>query len=134
IEPGAHAPAGQLCPLRVHVRNLADGPRELTLTVLGLDGEWVPLPVRTGPVPADATVTVEIPVPLGRGAVPGSYPFALAVEAQAVDGQGVERPAVGGRAVGGRAAGRSAAQAITMAEGELRVDAPSVVMLSIEPA
>src|SRR5690606_31713776 len=84
IEPGAHAPGGRTCVLRVHARNLAAGPRRLTFTLLGLDGDWLPVPVRTGAVPADATVTVELEVPIAVGAVPGTYPFALAVEADVV--------------------------------------------------
>ncbi|TNC19197.1 hypothetical protein FHE66_04625 [Georgenia sp. 311] len=111
VVPGAHAPAGQAATVRVHVRNLADGPRDLTVTALGID--WLPAPVRVADVASDATVTVELAVPVGAGAVPGDYPFALAVEAH--------RP-------GGRPTAR------TVTEGSLRVDAPSEVVLSVEPA
>ncbi len=125
IEPGAHAPGGRTCVLRVHARNLATGPRRLTFTLLGLDGDWLPVPVRTGAVAADATVTVELEVPIAAGAVPGTYPFALAVEADAV--------AVGDGVVPAQRNGVPTS-ATTMVEGELRVDAPSTVMLGVEPA
>lgn len=117
VEPGAHAAAGQQALVRVHLRNLDATPREMTLTLLGLDGEWLPVPVRTAPVPPDATVSVDLPVRVGPGAVPGDYPFALAVQSHA--------PGVGGPGAEG---------ALTMLEGSVRVDAPSTVVLAVEPA
>lgn len=117
VEAGAHAAAGQAAVVRVHLRNLDTTPREMTLTVLGLDGEWLPVPVRTAPVAPDATVSVDLPVRVGPGAVPGDYPFALAVQSHA--------PGAGGPAADG---------ALTMLEGSVRVDAPSTVVLGIEPA
>ncbi|MCL3861863.1 carboxypeptidase regulatory-like domain-containing protein [Actinotalea sp. K2] len=115
VEPDAHGASGQEAVVRVHLRNLADGPRDITVTTLGLDGEWLPLPRHVADVPADATISVDLLVRIGPGAVPGTYPFALAVQAQ----------------VSGRGAARAVA---TMVEGELRVDAPSTVMMGVEPA
>lgn len=117
VEPGAHAAAGQAAVVRVHLRNLDVAPREMTLTVLGLDGEWLPVPVRTAPVAPDATVSVDLPVRVGPGAVPGDYPFALAVQSHA--------PGVGGPGADG---------ALAMLEASVRVDAPSTVVLGVEPA
>ena len=111
VEPGAHAPAGRPATVRVHVRNLADGPRDLTVTALGID--WVPVPARAAGVASDSTVTVELSVPVGAGAVPGDYPFALAVEAHLPGGPPTAR---------------------TVTEGSVRVDPPSEVVLSVEPA
>ncbi|WP_448071457.1 carboxypeptidase regulatory-like domain-containing protein [Georgenia yuyongxinii] len=116
VVPGAHAPAGHEATVRVHLRNLADGLREMSLTVLGLDAEWLPGPVRTGTVAPDETVTVELPVRVGAGAVPGTYPFALAVEAYLV----------------GAPAARPSAR--TLLDSTLEVDAPSEVVLTVEPA
>ncbi|MPV87299.1 hypothetical protein GB882_01355 [Georgenia ruanii] len=114
LEPGAHAPAGHDAVVRVHLRNLANAPRDLVLTLLGLDAEWLPGPVRSGAVAPDETVTVELGVRVGAGAVPGSYPFALAIEAHEV---GAARP-----------------MARTLVDGALEVDRPSEVVLTVEPA
>ncbi|HUX69090.1 MAG TPA: carboxypeptidase regulatory-like domain-containing protein [Cellulomonadaceae bacterium] len=113
VEPGTHAPSGQSAIARVHVRNLADGPRDLSVSAIGLDGEWHSQPVRVAAVPADATVSVELTIGIARGAVPGTYAFALAVQAQVPGGPGGP---------------------VTMLDAALTVDAPSTVVLSIEPA
>ena len=113
VEPGTHAPSGQSAIARVHVRNLADGPRDVSVSAIGLDGEWHSQPVRVPAVAADATVSVELAIGIARGAVPGTYAYALAVQAQAPGGPGGP---------------------VTMLDAALTVDAPSTVALSIEPA
>ena len=113
VEPGTHAPSGQSAIARVHVRNLADGPRDLSVSAIGLDGEWHSQPVRVPAVAADATVSVELAIGIARGAVPGTYAYALAVQAQVPGGPG---------------------SPVTMLDAAVTVDAPSTVVLSIEPA
>ena len=113
VEPGTHAPSGQSAIARVHVRNLADGPRDLSVSAIGLDGEWHSQPVRVPAVAADATVSVELAIGIARGAVPGTYAYALAVQAQVPGGPGGP---------------------VTMLDAAVTVDAPSTVVLSIEPA
>ncbi|ACZ22568.1 putative collagen-binding protein [Sanguibacter keddieii DSM 10542] len=112
VEPGAHAPAGRAATLRVHARNLADGPRDVTVTVMGLDDGWSPEPVRLPAVEPDATVSTEIDLLPVVGAVPGDYPFVVVVQSAA--------PGAG--------------PTTTLAESVLVVDAPSEVLLTVEPA
>jgi len=111
VEPDAHAPGGGRAVVVAHVRNLAAEPLSLVLRVVGLDSGWLPEPVATPQVGPDETVSVELVVVPAAGAVPGRYPFVVVVEA-----------------IG--AAGR--AQATT--DGELEVDAPGEIVLSVEPA
>ncbi|WP_456786628.1 carboxypeptidase regulatory-like domain-containing protein [Cellulomonas sp. P5_C5] len=111
-EPGAHASPGQLAVLRVHARNLTTQAQELTFSAIGLEGGWLPAPVAVPAVPADATVTVELPLMPPVGAAPGDYPFVVAVEAR----------------------GPGAARATTLVDVVLRVDGVSDLVLSVEPA
>ena len=81
-EPGAHASPGQSAVLRVHARNITTGAQDLAFSAIGLEGAWLPAPVAVPGVPADATVTVELPLLPPVGAAPGDYPFVVAVEAR----------------------------------------------------
>ncbi|MFN8075067.1 MAG: carboxypeptidase regulatory-like domain-containing protein [Kineosporiaceae bacterium] len=112
-----HAAPGHVAQVRVHVRNLTAEPRAITVGVLGLDGAWVPGPVTTQPVAPDATVTLVLPVSVGPGAVPGHYPFALAVQAHPASAVLAAHPLPA-----------------VVVDATLRVDAPGTVMLSVEPA
>lgn len=117
VEPGAHTSAGQPATLRVHARNLGDGPRDLSITVIGLDDGWAPEPVMLRDVPADMTVSAEAALVPVAGAVPGDYPFVVVVQALPVG-----------------AATATSAQQTTLVESHLTVDAPSQVLLTVEPA
>ncbi|KQR12095.1 carboxypeptidase regulatory-like domain-containing protein [Cellulomonas sp. Leaf334] len=112
-EPGAHASPGQSAVLRVHARNITTQAQDLAFSAIGLEGAWLPAPVAVPGVPADATVTVELPLMPPVGAAPGDYPFVVAVEAR---GPGAGAPAT------------------TLAEVVLRVDGVSDLVLSVEPA
>ena len=114
VEPGAHATPGEAALLRVHARNVTASPRDLTISVVGLEGGWLPAPVTVPGVVPDATVTVELALLPPVGAAPGDYPFVVAVESH-------EAPAGGDRAT-------------TLADGSLRVDGVSGLLLSVEPA
>ena len=81
VEPGAHATAGTAATLRVHVRNLADDLRDVTVTVLGLDDGWAPEPVLLAAVEADATVSTDVLLAPVTGAMAGDYPFVVVVQA-----------------------------------------------------
>lgn len=111
-EPGTHASPGQLAVLRVHARNITTQAQDLTFSAIGLEGGWLPAPVAVPGVPADATVTVELPLTPPVGAAPGDYPFVVAVETRTVAG----------------------APSSTLAEVVLRVDGVSDLVLSVEPA
>ncbi|GEK21456.1 carboxypeptidase regulatory-like domain-containing protein [Cellulomonas xylanilytica] len=111
-EPGAHASPGQVAVLRVHARNITSLAQDLAFSVIGLEGGWLPAPVAVPGVPADATVTVELPLMPPVGAAPGDYPFVVAVEAR----------------------GSGGAPATSLAEVVLRVDGVSDLVLSVEPA
>lgn len=120
VEPGSHTAAGQAGTLRVHVRNLADGPRDMMITVIGLDDGWAPEPVRLDAVDADMTVSAEAALVPVTGAMAGEYPFVVVVQAL-VPGASAPTTAGGSRAT-------------TLVESSLTVDAPSEVLLAVEPA
>lgn len=118
VEPGAHTTAGTAATLRVHVRNLADDLRDVTVTVLGLDDGWAPEPVLLAAVEADATVSTDVVLAPVTGAMAGDYPFVVVVQAT--------RPAPD------RRLGSSTTTSVV--ESVLTVDAPSEVLLTVEPA
>ncbi len=113
VEPGSHASAGQAAVLRVHARNVSGQPQDVTVSAVGLEGSWLPMPVAVPGVPADATATVELTLTPPVGAAPGDYPFVVTVEARSSEG---------------------AAPATTLADGALRVDGVSDLVLTVEPA
>lgn len=90
-EAGAHAAPGAVATLRVHARNVTAGPLDLVVTLLGLESGWPPVPVAVPAVPADATVSVELPVTPPVGAAGGDYPFVVQVESR--DAGGARRTA-----------------------------------------
>jgi len=154
VEPGAHATAGTAATLRVHVRNLADDLRDVTVTVLGLDDGWAPEPVLLAAVEADATVSTDVLLAPVTGAMAGDYPFVVVVQAVLPGGlpgtQATSRPdawvgATAGPSIGasggtsgaasrGPAARATGATTTSVVESVLTVDAPSEVLLTVEPA
>ncbi|SDC59807.1 Carboxypeptidase regulatory-like domain-containing protein [Sanguibacter gelidistatuariae] len=118
VEDDVHASAGNAAIMRVHVRNLSDGPRDLSVTVIGLDDGWAPEPVVLRDIPADMTVSAEAALVPVVGAVPGEYPFVVVVQALPVGGS----------------VGVVAGQVTTLVEAHVTVDAPSQVLLTVEPA
>lgn len=113
VEPGSHASAGQAAVLRVHARNISGTTQDFTVSAVGLEGSWLPIPVAVPNVPADATATVELTLTPPVGAAAGDYPFVVTVEARHAPGV----PA-----------------ATTLADGSLRVDGVSDLVLTVEPA
>ncbi len=110
VEPGAHTASGDVATLTVHVRNLAAEQVDIHVSIVGLEPSWVPDTFAVPAVGADETVTVTIPLVPIAGATPGDYPFVVAVEAL-VDGVAVR----------------------TLADGAVRVDGDSELVMSIEP-
>lgn len=106
--------AGRPAVLTVRVHHGADGSRDVTLTVLGLDGGWAPVPARIVALVPRTAATVELELTPPPGTVAAAYPFVVA--AQSSD------PGTG--AVTSRAA---------VAEAVLTVDRPPVVTLTAEP-
>ncbi len=115
LDPVARTGAGSPVVVGLGLANTADQPRLLTVTVLGLDATWLPLPVLLGPVPAGASELVELVLRPPSGTLPASYPFAVAVQAS------------------DPATGRPTAPT-TVAESALLVDEPSRLSMSVQPA
>jgi len=158
VEPGAHATAGTAATLRVHVRNLADDLRDVTVTVLGLDDGWAPEPVLLAAVEADATVSTDVLLAPVTGAMAGDYPFVVVVQAVLPGGlpgaQATSRPdgwvgataglssgtsggtsnGASGAASRGPATRATGSTTTSVVESLLTVDAPSEVLLTVEPA
>lgn len=109
--------AGNTVTVELGLVNQADGPRMLTVSVLGLDPSWLPLPLHVGPVAAGASRVVELALRPPTGTLPARYPFAVAVQAS--------DPAAPGPGLGVTAA--------TMAEGALVVDEPSRLSMEVSP-
>jgi len=118
VEPGSHATAGSVATLRAHARNVTTGPLDLIVSVVGLESGWLPAPVPVAGVAPDATVTVELPLLPPVGAAPGDYPFVVTVESAATAGI----PTSAGT------------RTTTAADGALRVDGTSGLLLTVEPA
>ncbi|QIK83055.1 carboxypeptidase regulatory-like domain-containing protein [Sanguibacter sp. HDW7] len=110
----AHAPAGRPATLAVHVRSTADVPLDVTVHVRGLDDGWSPAPGVLAGLKPDATGTVELVVVAPAGAMAGEYACAVVVETAP--------------------AGVRATPQQTVAPATVTVDAPSRVVLAVEPA
>jgi hypothetical protein len=106
--------AGNTVVIELGLVNQARQARMLSVTVLGLDSSWLPLPTQVGPIPAGAGTVVELALRPPSGTLPARYPFAVAVQAS--------DPAVPGRATGS-----------VMAEAALVVDEPSRVSMEVSP-
>jgi len=111
VEPGSHASAGTTAVVRVHARNVTAHAQELTFSALGLEGSWLPAPVRVPDVPAGATVTVELAPAPPVGAAAGDYAFVVLVQAAGPGGG-----------------------ATTLVDASLRVDGATELVLTVEPA
>jgi hypothetical protein len=116
LPPITRTGAGDTVVVELSVVNQASQPRMFTVSVLGLDSSWLPLPVRVGPVPVGASRVVELVLRPPSGTMPARYPFVVAVQAG--------DPAAGG--AGG-------AGATTMAEGALVIDEPSRLSMEVSP-
>ncbi|MBV9821891.1 MAG: hypothetical protein JO144_06560, partial [Actinobacteria bacterium] len=106
--------AGNTVVVELGLVNAADQPRLLTVTVLGLDSSWLPLPLHVGPVAVGASRVVELVLRPPSGTLPARYPFAVTVQAH--------HPAQPGSAT-----------ATTVAEGSLVVDEPSRLSMEVSP-
>jgi len=115
LSPVVRTGAGNPVVVGIGLVNSADDPRLLTVTALGLDSSWLPLPERVGPVPPGATVLVELALRPPSGTLPASYPFAVAVQAS--------DPTTG-----------LPSAAATMVESTLLVDEPSRLSMTVQPA
>jgi large repetitive protein len=114
LDPVARTGAGHPVVLLLGLVNSADRPRLLTVSTLGLDPAWLPLPVLLGPVPAGGRAQVELALRPPSGTLPASYPFAVAV--QATD------PRTG-----------QPTAPTSMVEAALLVDEPSRLIMSVSP-
>ncbi|MEO6503966.1 MAG: carboxypeptidase-like regulatory domain-containing protein [Jatrophihabitantaceae bacterium] len=106
--------AGNTVVVELGLVNQADAPRMMTVSVLGLDSSWLPLPLHVGPVAVGASRVVELVLRPPSGTVAARYPFVVAVQAS-------------------DPASRGAATATTMAEGSLVVDEPSRLSMEVSP-
>lgn len=115
LDPLTRTGAGHTVEIVLDLVNAAAEPRLLTVTVLGLDADWLPRPVQLGPVPAGGRVRVELGLRPLSGTLPASYPYAVAVQA------------------GDPRTGLPTAPT-TMVEAALLVDEPSRLTMSVHPA
>ncbi len=106
--------AGNTVVVELGLVNEADHPRLLTVTVLGLDPAWLPLPLHVGPVAVGASRVVELVLRPPSGTLAARYPFAVAVQASDPARPGVPT-------------------ATAMAEGSLVVDEPSRLSMEVSP-
>ncbi|HEU5268929.1 MAG TPA: hypothetical protein VFU36_03325, partial [Jatrophihabitans sp.] len=81
LTPLTRTGAGHTAEIVLDLVNAAAVPRLLTVTVLGLDADWLPRPVLLGPVPAGGSARVELGLRPPSGTLPASYPYAVAVQA-----------------------------------------------------
>ena len=107
--------AGNTVVVELGLVNEADRPRAFTVSVLGLDSSWLPLPLHVGPVAVGASRVVELVLRPPSGTLPARYPFVVAVQATDPAARDV-RPT-----------------ATTMAEGSLVVDEPSRLSMELSP-
>lgn len=114
LDPVARTGAGNPVVIVLGLVNSADRPRLLTVSTLGLDPAWLPMPVQVGPVPAGGSAQVELALRPPSGTLPASYPFAVAVQAS------------------DPSTGRPTAPT-TMVESALLVDEPSRLTMSVSP-
>lgn len=114
VADDAHAPAGRSATLAVHVRSTADVPLDVVVHVRGLDDGWAPAPGVLAGLEPDATGSVELTVAAPAGAVAGEYACAVVVETVPT--------------------GVRATPQQTVAPATVTVDAPSRVVLAVEPA
>lgn len=114
VEDDAHAPAARPATLVVHVRSTGDAPLDVVVSVRGLDDGWAPAPAVLEGLAPDATGTVRLTVTAPAGSVAGEYACAVVV-ATAPTGERVPPRQVVVPAV-------------------VTVDAPSRVVLAVEPA
>src|SRR3954471_1361557 len=98
----------------VVITTRAAAPRVMLVTAMGVDAAWLPMPQRSGIVPAGTSVQVTLPVTPSMGTLPARYPFVVTV--QALD----------------PGDGRVMSSA-SIAESVLLVDAPGSIELTIEP-
>jgi len=114
--------AGNTVVVELALTNQADQPRLFTVSVLGLDAAWLPLPLHVGPVAVGATRIVELALRPPSGTLPARYPFVVAVQASDPGELSSSAPRSGGRPT-----------ATTMAEGALVVDEPSRLSMEVSP-
>lgn len=105
------APAGHSVVVDVGVTHRGSTTETLTVTVLGLDPEWVPGPLSIGPLAPGESTVVRLTLVPSRGTLGAEYPFVVAVQA-----------------------GRSTTPgALGTAESHLMVDALDRLTMSLEP-
>jgi hypothetical protein len=113
--------AGETVVVELGLVNHAQGPRLLSVSVLGLDSSWLPAPLHVGPVAAGASRVVELSLRPPSGTMPGRYPFVVAVQASDPAAARSSAPHLSG------------VTATTMAEGSLIVDEPSRLSMEVSP-
>ncbi|RIJ78634.1 hypothetical protein D1871_01360 [Nakamurella silvestris] len=97
----------------VVIRHQSPVPARLTITVVGLDGLWVPAPLTVGPVEAGQISQVVLELLPERGALAANYPFVVVVEATPI--------------------GTETKTEMGVAESTLIVDNPDRVTITVDP-
>ena len=116
VEEGSHTAAGDTATVRVHARNVTDSVQDFAVSLVGLEGAWLPQTVIAPAIPPDATVTIDMLVTPPVGSSAGDYPFLVVVEAATSP------------------AGANSALTRSVTDASLRIDAASELVLTVEPA
>ncbi|SOD70955.1 carboxypeptidase family protein [Jatrophihabitans sp. GAS493] len=114
VLPISRTSAGMPIALEVRVTNHEAEPRILTVTALGVDAEWLPLPRRSAPLMPGQDAALQLVVSPSAGTVPARYPLVIAVQAIDPLTQQVTSPTA-------------------MAEVMLVVDAPGQLKVDLQP-
>jgi len=113
LPPQVATGSGIAVQVPVVIRHQSPVPARLTITVVGLDGLWVPAPLTVGPVEAGQVSQVILELLPERGALAAHYPFVVVVEASPVGGDTKTEMGV--------------------AESTLIVDNPDRVTITVDP-
>ena len=105
--------AGTSATFEVFVTHRGATSANLRITVLGLDGRWVPPPLPVGPIEPGETTRITLSLVPERGTLGAKYPFVVAAEATPVGGNG--QPVMG------------------VAESTLAVDSRDPISMTLTP-
>jgi hypothetical protein len=113
LDPLIRCGAGTSATFEVYITHRGPVAAYLSVTVLGLDGRWVPPPLPVGPIEPGETTRITLSLVPERGTLGAKYPFVVAAEATAVSGK--------------------AAPTMGVAESVLAVDGRDPITMTVSP-
>ncbi|QNK81317.1 carboxypeptidase-like regulatory domain-containing protein [Nakamurella sp. PAMC28650] len=87
LQPLIRCGAGTSATFEVFVTHRGPVAAHLRVTVLGLDGRWVPPPLPVGPIEPGESTRITLSLVPERGTLGAKYPFVVAAEATPVSGR-----------------------------------------------